>query len=371
MGKGWLAKQQTAGPKRKSCKAGTLKSRPHLRLDPPASRQPLFPRKHWRNLPGWVVLHAERGNLAKCWEGHRLETKTQDGRRQRSACVWCEKRPKGGSSVQICPKCPWWVVCSSCACRPRLPKLQDDPLFHGPHSPCLLSSKANLGNSRGTVIICPGGNYEFLVPQEGMPAVECLAAHGIRAVVLRYRLLPRYYLKDALEDLRSAVDVVRKMHGGPVAAMGFSAGGHLVASLALESKNSKKIDKSGRKTFDAQVLVYPCIDSSDWGDEDCCGFVDFDSCFPVARSLLARRESLLGGPGFAAPPTFMVASTKDEASPPKHHTDRYASALRKQSVPFAYLKRDYGPHGFGLAGGWMESCAEWLEARGFGRPKGT
>ncbi|CAE8628549.1 unnamed protein product [Polarella glacialis] len=245
-----------------------------------------------------------------------------------------------------------------------------DPLFHGRHSPCLLPpSTAVAPGSQGTVIICPGGNYEFLVPHEGLPAAEWLAEQGIRAVVLRYRLLPDYGLTDMLEDLGEAVELVRNAHGGPIAAMGFSAGGHLVASLALKSGANGKVKKADSKLcrpLDAQVLIYPCIDGSDWGHKDHCGFSDFDRCFPMAQSLLGSREALLGGTGFAAPPTFLVASSKDEASPPKQHTDRYAAALRKAGVPYTYLRRNYGPHGFGLSGGWTETCVEWLKAEGFG-----
>ena len=84
----------------------------------------------------------------------------------------------------------------------------------------------------GTVIICPGGNYEFLSPLEGLPVVKWLSQHGIGAVVLRHRLLPRYDLDDSLDDLETAARVVQKERAGPVAALGFSAGGHLIGTPA-------------------------------------------------------------------------------------------------------------------------------------------
>lgn len=216
--------------------------------------------------------------------------------------------------------------------------------------------------SRGTVIICPGGNYEFLVPHEGFPAVDWLALHGIRAFVLRYRLLPNHHFEEMLQDLTNAVEQVRQNFGGPVAAMGFSAGGHLVASLALRAKGKNAI----LKPLNAQVLVYPCIDGSNWSDPDDCGFFDFDNCFPAAQSLLTGQEALLGGRDFAAPPTFLVASTADEASPPKEHTDKYAKALKQKRIPYKYLRRNFGAHGFGLEGGWTDKCIQWLQAEVFG-----
>merc|ERR1712176_1170123 len=98
----------------------------------------------------------------------------------------------------------------------------------------------------------------FRVPQEGFPAADMLASNGIRAFVLRYRLLPEHSLEDMLNDLSSAIEEVRRTHGGPVAAMGFSAGGHLVASLGVLGVRAQA-GRARRLRLDAQVLVYPCI----------------------------------------------------------------------------------------------------------------
>jgi acetyl esterase/lipase len=210
--------------------------------------------------------------------------------------------------------------------------------------------------------VCPGGNYEFLVPHEGFPVVDLLERHGIRAFVLRYRLLPKYKFAESLDDLRTAVEQVRCNFDGPVGAVGFSAGGHLIASLALRMTGAN----AALKPLDAQVLVYPAIDGTEWGQEDNCGFWDFKNCFPAAKSLLADKEALLGGKGFAAPPTFLVASTGDETSPPKDHTDKYAEVLKQRRIPYQYMRRNFGAHGFGIAGGWTKQCVTWLKGRGFG-----
>ena len=75
--------------------------------------------------------------------------------------------------------------------------------------------------------------------------VDWLAASGIASVVLRYRLLPRFSIEDSLDDLEAAVRRVRQMRTGPVAAIGFSAGGHLIASLGLRA-NGTLLDLSPR-----------------------------------------------------------------------------------------------------------------------------
>eukprot|EP00440_Ansanella_granifera_P075924 gb/GFBE01082394.1/.p1 GENE.gb/GFBE01082394.1/~~gb/GFBE01082394.1/.p1 ORF type:complete len:354 (+),score=45.88 gb/GFBE01082394.1/:1-1062(+) len=346
-------------------KTAVKESQSIVKLGKCRSTKPIVKKADWLELPSWIALYAERGPMPKCWEGHRLERIRYDGRKHKH-CTYCKKRDSAGATAFVCRKCPWWVECSTCAGRDRLPKLQHDPLFFGPHTPRLLPpARPQPSECRGTVIICPGGNYQFLVPLEGLPAAEWLAEQGFRALVLRYRLLPNYGLEDMLEDLGTATELVRSTYGGPVAALGFSAGGHLVATHALRA--------TGNRRLDSQVLVYPCIDGSDWGNEEYCGFwgPDFDRCLEKAKPFLNDRKALLGGPGFAAPPTLLVASTKDEASPPKQHTDPYAAALKKAKVPHcSYLRRNYGPHGFGLTGGWTESCVQWLTARGFGTADG-
>ncbi|CAJ1348332.1 unnamed protein product, partial [Effrenium voratum] len=213
---------------------------------------------------------------------------------------------------------------------------------------------------RGTVIICPGGNYEFLCANEGLPVASWLARHGIQALVLRYRLLPQHSLEDALADLEAAVALVRRHKEGPVAAMGFSAGGHLVASLSL------RLGRRDRPpALDGQVLVYPAIDGSDWATPS-AGFWD-QACNKNAETLLEGQQALLGGRGFAAPPSFVVGSTGDGVCPAKAHTDPYVAALRKRSIPHEYVRGNLGSHGFGLDKCWSNSCVQWLQDRGFGK----
>lgn len=326
------------------------------------TRRPLVSRREWSGLPNWIALHAERGPLRKCWEGHRLLLDTQDGRKH-GKCRKCAQQPKAGTPILRCHTC-CWAVCSTCAARPRLPRLRDDPLFHGPSSPCLLVPPGRPANAgRGTVIICPGGNYEFLCPNEGMPVAAWLAGHGIRALVLRYRLLPKHSLDDALDDFVRAVEIVRHNDNGPVAAIGFSAGGHLVASAALRLARERR---PSRRPLAAQVLIYPCIDGTEWLNPETCGFFSADECQPRAKELLAGRAALLGGPGFAAPPTFLVGSTGDSCCHPKEHSDRYVRALKRRRVAHSYLRGDLGSHGFGLDGRWAEKCLPWLQKAGFG-----
>eukprot|EP00930_Biecheleria_cincta_P090974 TRINITY_DN80456_c0_g1_i1.p1 TRINITY_DN80456_c0_g1~~TRINITY_DN80456_c0_g1_i1.p1 ORF type:complete len:415 (-),score=46.71 TRINITY_DN80456_c0_g1_i1:138-1382(-) len=282
-----------------------------------------------------------------------------------SSCYKCSLRPiPRGQPILWCRSCQFWSVCADCAALPRLPNLRDDPLFHGRDDPCLITWNSNAESTKGTVIICPGGNYEFLCPNEAQPVVSWLAHHSIHAVVLRYRLLPKYKLEDAIDDLCRAVDHIRRTRAGPVVALGFSAGGHLIASSALRA--TSELGKPVSMMLDGQVLVYAGINGSDWLDPELCGFFDRDRCLLAAPSLVAWQPSLLGGPGFTAPPSFLVYSIYDSTCPPESHGDRYADALQYAGVPCTYLRDDYGEHGFGIDGGWTDDCVLWLQNLGLG-----
>lgn len=326
--------------------------------------RPILPKRLWKHIPNWIALYAERGVAKKCWEGCALLPATHDGRRYGGCQIrGCTSKPQPGAPIHACTKCRW-SVCEKCADRPRMPTLAQDPLFHGPDDPCMLMYPQFTNMvGRGTVIVCPGGNYEFLSPLEGLPVVEWLAQHGIGAVVLRYRLLPDYCLDDCLDDLEAAAHRIRGMRPGPVAALGFSAGGHLIASLGLRSAKRKQ-----PQPLDAQVLVYPGIDGRDWHSPEYNGFFNKGRWrIPKrAQSLHAYQDDLLGGPGFAAPPTCLVGSTEDTCTPNEQHTDVFHAALEERDIPNVYLRDAFGEHGFELKGGWTPGCVKWLHSRGFG-----
>jgi len=328
--------------------------------------EPLLRESEWSYFPRWISLCEDRGQDFKCFFSHDLiRTRADDY----SGCYKCHTKPlKPNSPMLWCPQCDFWGMCMECAALPRLPSLRDDPLFFGRDHPCLLELPSQVEKKnfsyRGTMIICPGGNYEFLAANEAYPVAEWFAKHQIRAYVLRYRLLPKYDFNASLQDLSMAVKSVRQSVEGPLGAIGFSAGGHLVASLALQQDGGESEDPL--PPLDAQVLVYPGLDANDWQNTDSCGFFDIEGCMKGVAPLMQRHSALLGGPGFAAPPTLLVASKYDDTCPPETNSDRYAMALSTNNVQHKYLLDDFGRHGFGLDGGWTDIGIDWLISNGFG-----
>lgn len=87
------------------------------------------------------------------------------------------------------------------------------------------------------VLVVPGGSYTGVaIHHEGQLVAKALNALGYHAVILRYRTSPNRYPSSHL-DIYRAMQLIRKKADknkvitDRVYAMGFSAGGHLVASM--------------------------------------------------------------------------------------------------------------------------------------------
>lgn len=115
------------------------------------------------------------------------------------------------------------------------------------------------------VIICPGGGYARLsYDWEGTDFAKLLNAHGIAAFVLKYRLpdslTSTHPDQVPLLDAKQAIRMVRtralewNINPNKVGVMGFSAGGHLAATL------STQLEEGTRPNF--AILVYPVISLS-------------------------------------------------------------------------------------------------------------
>jgi acetyl esterase/lipase len=205
------------------------------------------------------------------------------------------------------------------------------------------------------VLIIPGGGYSWVViDKEGYEMARLLAARGITAFVLFYRLPQQGWAAGPdvpLEDARRAMQLIRRQPGvdsGRVCAMGFSAGGHVCASLLTRFGEA-----SARP--DAAALLYPVISMS----------------APHAHA--GSRRNLIGESAppereraysphldvpVNAPPTFLLHA-EDDGSVPVANTLMMREALRARGVETeAHLFPD-GGHGFGLRLARGKSVERW------------
>ena len=89
----------------------------------------------------------------------------------------------------------------------------------------------------------PGGGYTHeVMPQEGALEARWLAAHGVAAFVLEYRLSPAYMYPAQMLDASRAIRYVRAhaaelgVKPDAIGEWGFSAGGHLAGYMATVHK---------------------------------------------------------------------------------------------------------------------------------------
>ncbi|WP_320054468.1 alpha/beta hydrolase [uncultured Acetobacteroides sp.] len=246
-------------------------------------------------------------------------------------------------------------------------------------NPILDMYPAPTDKANGTaVVICPGGGYAGLAfKHEGAQVASWLNSLGVTAFVLKYRLPSDAIMKDKsvgpLQDAEEAIRIVRRhakewnISPAKIGIMGFSAGGHLAATLSthFDEQVYKPADETSARP-DFSILIYPVI--------------SMDSQLTHSGS----RRNLLGDTPSEelvkhysnelqvtanTPPAFLVHSSDDKVVPVKNSID-YALALGKYNISYELHIFKSGGHGYGLGKSdgtekaWPEICKSWLKARG-------
>lgn len=221
------------------------------------------------------------------------------------------------------------------------------------------------------VVICPGGGYSVIVYEgEGISTAKKLAAKGIVAFVLKYRL-PQANSNNTknlpLQDAQKAIKIVRenvaKWNIAPdkIGIMGFSAGGHLASTLATHYYPVIDNPEETNLRPDFQILVYPVISMSD------------------SLTHIGSRTQLLGEK--PSPDDIILFSselqvTKD--TPPAYITHAaddvvvdvdnsisYFEQLRHHQVPVEMHIYPQGNHGFIFRQeSWTDPLFQWMANSG-------
>lgn len=228
------------------------------------------------------------------------------------------------------------------------------------------------------MIVCPGGGYRNLAAHEERPIAEWLNTLGITACVLQYRLGPRYHHPAPLHDASRAVRTVRaraeewKIDQQRVGMIGFSAGGHLAATLGtrFDEGNPKAEDPIERMSSrpDLMVFIYPGISlTADFVPQPAGKVLLGDNPKPELLEWLSNEKHVIA----RTPPAFLVHTSEDRCE----HSLVFALAMRKAKVPVELHLYERGKHGYGLASKdpilktWTEHSAAWLDGHGFRKKK--
>lgn len=228
---------------------------------------------------------------------------------------------------------------------PRAGALGGGLTVYAPHTPSHVSAKRR----RPAALILPGGGYEHLSERESEPVALRFAARGWVAAVLEYTVAPARF-PTALREAAMAMGFIRE-HGAElgvdphkVAAMGFSAGGHLCGCLGTMFDAPEVTDIAPGAVIrpDALGLCYPVAVS--WGRTHAGSFANLTG----GDAGLAERLSLDRRVRPDMPPTYLWC-TRDDASVPCRNTLLLAGAMEEAGVDFALRVYRHGKHGLSLA----------------------
>ncbi len=212
-------------------------------------------------------------------------------------------------------------------------------------------------NVSTAALVFPGGGYKNLSTDlEGSEVCEWLNSLGVTAILVKYRVPRREGLEKhfaPLQDAQRAMSVIRsravelKIDPKKIGVIGFSAGGHLAASLSTsgDTRAYPKIDSADESSFrpDFALLIYPAY-------------------LTLTNDLTKLSPEVAVSTNH--PLTFLAMAEDDGLHVENVLT--YYLALKQAKIPGELHIYPSGGHGYGLrksdspATTWPDRAAEWL-----------
>jgi len=259
----------------------------------------------------------------------------------------------------------------------------------GDYAPYLLHYRPQICRGDGAILLVPGSGYRScpaLPKQEGERVAEYLCKQGLHVFLLVYRVFSDGGYPYPLLDGRRAMRLLRHrakdfcINPARIVTLGYSAGGHLCASLvsyhaSLEGECVDDIDKQDY-IANFQALCYPVIS------------FDVSKAYTHSGSVYALlgEDSMHLAPALSfeqslpaqAPPTFLFHNF-DDTSVGVQNTLLYACRLRELGTPVEMHIYPDGGHGVGFAvddqpssrhnRDWLFRFVNWLQYNGLWDPE--
>lgn len=230
-----------------------------------------------------------------------------------------------------------------------------------------VSVEMNFHKIRPCMVVCAGGGYEMLSDREKEPPAMAWFAAGYQVFLLQYSTLE--YAKDLrpLIELSRTIIMIREnseqwqIHPDQIGVLGFSAGGHLAASLGTLWDNDRlkacMDTKKGKNRPNALILSYPVITAGEFAHRSSIDFVS------GGNSELMELFSLENQVTEDTPPVF-IWHTGNDPLVPAENTLLFCMALKRAGIPFECHIFPEGDHGLSMCNYEVdnpnESCGKWF-----------
>jgi acetyl esterase/lipase len=219
------------------------------------------------------------------------------------------------------------------------------------------------------LLLAPGGGYiRVVLDKEGFEAARRLNASGVTVFILRYRLPGEGWARQAdvpLQDAQRAMRLIRAnansygIDTNRLGVLGFSAGGHVAASLATRQNDRVYARVDDTDALDARpdfaALMYPVITMGEGAHSgskhNLLGAnAGADAVAAYSCEKHVTRET---------PPAFIALAADDDVVPPAPNGIAMFNAFQRAKVQSELHVFQEGGHGFGIRLARGKPCAAW------------
>ena len=271
--------------------------------------------------------------------------------------------PPGGDHVKLTPQ-PSELV---------LPDGFHIRLIAGIQTPGFFVFRPARPNGLGLLII-PGGAYAREAENRGARDIAAyFTGLGITCFVLRYRLPGEGWEKRETVPLQDAQRAMRLIRSGnynvdpaKLAVIGFSAGGHLSASLAALHARTVYTALGAADRLDAKPLVaahmYPVITMGEGAHVQSRDMLLGAAPMPDAVAAWSLERHVDANTA----PSFVCLAADDAVVPPLPNGVAFFIKLREAKIASELHVFEAGGHAFGVnERGWPQMFLTWAGPHGF------
>lgn len=210
----------------------------------------------------------------------------------------------------------------------------------------------DMDRRRPMIVICPGGGYEAISDREAEPVAFKFIAAGYNVAVIKYSVAPVRYPNQLLQ-VSAAIATVRRRSEEwntdteKIVVCGFSAGGHIAASVGVLWQEEFIRDtlnlKQGENKPNAMLLAYPVISGGEYAHRG--SFVNLLGTAQLQEKI--DYLSLENRVSSNTPPTFLWHTTDDDVVPCENSL-MFAVALKRNNISLELHIYRSGCHGLSL-----------------------